>query len=194
MDIISKVRSILVSPQSEWQAIEEANEPHVQVFTSYVVPLAVIPAVAAFIGYGLIGYNVFGVHISSVSLGIRHAIVQYVTMLCGVYITAFVIDALAGNFGARKDLNRSFSLVACAYTPMFVGGVFYLLPSLSWLASLAGLYGLYLLYTGMQPVMKVPADRHTSYFVISLIATVAVSVALSLVLAAVLLRGTFYHL
>jgi hypothetical protein len=60
------------------------------------------------------------------------------------------------------------------------------------LASLAGLYGLYLLYTGLRPVMKVPADRQTSYFVVSLLVTVAVSAILSLVLAAILLRGTYF--
>jgi hypothetical protein len=99
---------------------------------------------------------------------------------------------LSGNFGAKNDFDRAFSLVAYAYTPMFVAGVFYLLPSLSVLASLAGLYGLYLLYTGMLPMMKAPADKQMSYFVVSLIVTVVVSAVLSFVLAAILLRGTHF--
>jgi hypothetical protein len=70
--------------------------------------------------------------------------------------------------------------------------VFYLLPSLSWLASLSGLYGLYLLYIGLQPQMKAPADKQTSYFVVSLIATVVVSAVLSFVLAAALLRSAYF--
>ncbi|MDR0419958.1 MAG: YIP1 family protein [Prevotellaceae bacterium] len=196
MEIINRLKNVLVSPKTEWQTIEAENSPHVKVFTGYVVPLALIPAVAAFIGYGLIGYSVWGVHISSVSWGVRQAIVQYVAMLSGVYITAFVINALADNFGAKKDFNRAVSLVAYAYTPMFVGGLFYLLPSLSWLASLAGLYGLYIIYTGLQPLMKVQSEKQASYFVVSLIVTVAVSAALMLILAAVLLRGAggFYGL
>ncbi|MDR1340377.1 MAG: YIP1 family protein [Prevotellaceae bacterium] len=104
-------------------------------------------------------------------------------MLGGVYLTAFVISALAENFGARKDFDRAFSLGAYSYTPMFVGGVFYLLPSLSWLASLAGLYGLYLLYAGLPAVMKAPAEKQSQCFVISLIVMVAVSAALSFILA-----------
>jgi hypothetical protein len=192
MEIINRVKSILVSPKMEWQTVEAENAPHVKVFTTYVVPLALIPAVAAFIGYGLIGYSVFGHHVSSVSWGLRQAIVQYAAMLGGTYITAFVINALAENFGAKKDFDRAFSLVAYAYTPMFVGGVFYILPSLSWLASLAGLYGLYLLYIGLQPMMKAPADKQTSYFVVSLIVTIAVSAVLSVVLAAILLRGAYF--
>ena len=193
MDIINRVKNILVCPKTEWQTIEAENEPHAKVFTSYVVLLAIIPAVAAFIGYGLIGYSVLGVHVSNVSWGLRQAIVQYITMLGGTYITAFVIDALAANYGAQKDFNRAFSLVAYAYTPMFVGGVFYILPSLSWLALLAGLYGLYLLYIGLQPMMKAPAEKQTTYFVVSLIVTVVVAAILSVVLTAILLRGSYFR-
>ena len=188
MDIINRIKNMLVSPKTEWQTIEAENA----VFTSYVVPLALIPAIAAFVGYGLIGYSVLGHHVGSASWGLRQAIVQYAAMLGGTYITAFVINALAENFGTKKDFDRAFSLVAYAYTPMFVGGVFYLLPSLSWLASLAGLYGLYLLYIGLQPMMKAPADKQASYFVVSLIATIVVSAVLSVVLAAVLLKSAYF--
>jgi hypothetical protein len=99
-----------------------------------------------------------------------------------------VIDALAANYGATKDFNRAFSLVAYAYTPMFVAGVFYLLPSLAWIVSLAGFYGLYLLYIGLQPMMKAPAEKQTSYFVVSLIVTIVVAAVLSFILSAILLR------
>ena len=193
MEIINRVKNVLVSPKTEWSAIEAENEPHAKVFTTYVVLLALIPAVASFIGYGLIGHSVFGVKVGgTISWGLRQAIVQYIAMICGVYVTAFVIDFLAENFGAKKDLNRAFSLVAYSYTPMFVAGVFYLLPSLAWLASLAGLYGLYLLYIGLQPMMKVSAEKQTTYFVVSLVVTILVSVILSAILGAILLRGMLF--
>jgi hypothetical protein len=192
MELINRIKNILLTPKTEWQAVEAENEPHVKVFTTYVVPLAIIPAAAALIGYGVIGYSAFGVHVSNFGWGVRQAVMQYLLMLGGTYVTAFVIDALAANFGARKDLNRAFSLVAYAYTPMFVAGVFYILPSLSWLASLAGLYGLYLLYIGLQPMMKAAAEKQTAYFVVSLIVTVVVSVVLSTILTALLLKGTYF--
>ena len=191
MEIINRVKNILTTPKTEWPIIEEENDPHVKVFTTYVVPLALIPAVAALIGYGLIGHSFLGVHVGSIGWGLRWAIKLYVTMLAGTYITAFVIDALAPNFGTQKDLNRAFSLVAYAYTPMFIAGVFYILPSLAWIAGLGGLYGLYLLYIGLQPMMKVSDDKQTSYFVVSLVVTVLVSVILNTILSAILLRGIF---
>ncbi|GHV32227.1 YIP1 family protein [Bacteroidia bacterium] len=189
MDIINRVKNILLTPKTEWQTIETENTPHVKVFTSYVVPLALIPAIAAFIGYGLIGYSVLGVHISGIGWGIRYAIIQYVTMLGGTYLTAFVIDTLANSFGATKNLDKAYSLVAYAYTPALVGGVFYLIPAISILASLASLYSLYLLYIGLQPMMKQPAEKTVPYFIVSLVVMAAVAVVLSIVLGAILLTG-----
>jgi hypothetical protein len=189
MNLVSRVKNVLFAPKTEWTAIEAENAPHVKVFTTYVVILALIPAVASLIGYGVIGYSVLGTHVANFGWGVRQAVVQYISMLCGTYLTAVVIDMLATNFGAQKDFNRAFSLVAYAYTPMFVGGIFYLLPSLSWIASLAGIYALYLLYIGLKPMMKVPAEKQTGYFVVSLLVMVVVGVVLSMVLGAILLSG-----
>jgi hypothetical protein len=189
--LINRVKQILTTPKTEWQTIDAENSPHAKVFAGYVVPLALIPAIAAFIGYGLIGITVLGHHFGSVPYGIRQAIVQYVAMLGGTYITAFVINALADNFGAKKDFDKAYSLVAYAYTPAFIGGVFYILPSLSWLATLASIYSLYLLYIGLQPLMKQPAEKTTSYFVVSLIVMVAASIILGLILSAILIGSAY---
>jgi hypothetical protein len=191
MKIIEKIKNILVAPKKAWVTIETENTSHVKLFTNYVLPLLLIPAIAAFIGYGFIGYSVFGVRVHSVEWGIRQAISQVIVMGGGVYLVAFIINFLAESFGAKKDINQAFALVAYAYTPMFIGGVFYILPSLSWLASLAGIYGLYLLYTGLQPMMKSPAEKTTVYFLASLAVTVLITVILSVILAAVLLRGMY---
>ena len=187
MDIFNRVKNILVSPKTEWQTIEAENTPYMKVFIPFVVLLALIPALAALIGYGVIGYSAFGVHVASFEWGIRHAIIQYITLTGGVFVTAFVIDMLAPTFGATKNFNNAFALVAYSYTPMFVAGVFYILPSLSLIASLGGLYGLYLLYIGLQPMMKVPNEKQTTYFVVSLITMAVVWVVLGMILAAILI-------
>ena len=189
--MITRVKEIITNPKKEWLVIAGENTPHAKVFMGYVLPLSLIPAIAAFIGYGLIGYSVLGVHLHSVSWGIRHAIVQWISMVGGIYVTAYVVNFLAENFGAKKDFDKAFSLVAYSYTPLFIGGIFYILPSLYILAGLAGLYGLYLLYIGMQPMMNAPAEKNAGYFVVSLIVTIVVSAILLAVLGAVLLRSYF---
>ena len=192
MDLINRAKQILVSPKTEWQTIDSENDLTVTVLTKYVLLLAAIPAVAAFIGYGLIGHSILGYHFSSVSWGIRQAIVQYISMAGGVYLTAFVINLLAENFGSQKNFDKAFSLVAYAYTPAFVGGIFYIYFPFSFLASLASLYSLYLLYIGLAPMMKTPAEKQTSYFVVSLLVMIAAFFILSLVLAAIIIGRNFH--
>ena len=191
MDLINRVKQILVSPKTEWQTIDGENDSHVVVLTKYVLLLAAIPAVAAFIGYGLIGYSVFGHHFASINLGIRQAIIQYITMVGGVYFAALVINLLAENFGSKKNFDKAFSLVAYAYTPAFVGGIFYIYHSLTVLASLASIYSLYLLYIGLAPMMKTSDDKRTVYFVVSLLVMVAAFFILSLVLASIIIGSAY---
>ncbi|MDR2584876.1 MAG: YIP1 family protein [Prevotellaceae bacterium] len=190
MDIINRIKQILISPKTEWPVIDGENDKHISVLTKYVLLLAAIPAIAAFIGYGLIGYKVLGFHFVSMSFGVKQAIVQYITMVGGVYITAFVVDLLAPNFGSQKNFDKAFSLVAYAYTPAFIGGIFNILPSLSLIAGLASLYSLFLLYVGIAPMMKAPAEKNTGYFVVSLIAVIVAYFILSFLLGAILLSSS----
>ena len=191
MDLINRVKQILVSPKTEWQTIDSENDTNVVVLTKYVLLLAAIPAIAAFIGYGIIGHSVLGFRFASINWGIREAIIQYITMVGGVYLIALVINLLSESFGSKKSFDKAFSLVAYAFTPMFIGGIFNIYPSLSIVASLAGIYGLYLLYTGLTPMMKTPDDKHTTYFVVSLLVMSAAVVTLGFVLTAVIIGSAY---
>jgi hypothetical protein len=123
--------------------------------------------------------------------GVRMALMQYVLITGGVYVTATVIHLLADTFLSGKSFNRAFALVTWSYAPMCIAGALYIIPSLSWIASLAGLYGLYILYTGLKPMMKTPDDKVITYFVVSLICTVVISIVLSAILSAALVRGIY---
>jgi hypothetical protein len=188
--LVNRIKSIVLSPKTEWVAIESENAPWAKTLTNFLL-LAAIPAVAALIGYGLIGQSTFGVRFHSMEWGIRMAIMQYVLMVGGVFITAGIIYLLADTFKSEKNFDRAFALVAWAYAPMCVAGVLYIIPALSWLASLAGLYGLYTLYIGLKPMMKTPEDKATDYFFVSLLVTIAVSAILSSVLSGIIIGSMF---
>jgi hypothetical protein len=191
MNLINRTKQILFNPKTEWLTIDNENDTNITVLTKYVLLLAAIPAVAAFIGYGIIGYSVLGYHFGSISFGIKQAIIQYITMVGGVYATALVIYLLAENFGSQKNFDKAFSLVAFAYTPAFIGGIFHIHYSISFLAGLASLYSLFLLYWGLTPMMKTPDDKRTGYFVVSLLVMIAAFVILSLVLASLIIGSAY---
>lgn len=189
MNLINRAKSILLSPKTEWAVIEPEQTDVKTLTLNYLLPLALIPAVAGFIGFGLIGQNVLGMHIGSVGYGLRYAIVSLVSTIGGAFLTAYIIDLLAPSFGSEKNFLQSFKLVVYSYTPMMVAGVFLIIPSLGILTTLAGLYGLYLLYIGLQPMKKTPDDKKTTYFVVSLIVVIIGSVVLSAILSSIFITS-----
>jgi len=48
MEIFDRIKSILFNPKEEWTVIEAENETHANVFTKYLLILALIPALAYF--------------------------------------------------------------------------------------------------------------------------------------------------
>ena len=65
--IINTAKQFIVSPKLEWEVVKEDNDTAHQHVMKYVLPLALISAVAIFIGVGLIGYRVLGYRVQSVS-------------------------------------------------------------------------------------------------------------------------------
>src|SRR6185436_10628529 len=158
MNIIERVKNILVTPQKEWQVINGEPGNPAGITTTYLLPLTLIGVVAAFIGFGLVGVGVGFFKIAGVGWGIKMALGYAIRTILGVFIHAFIIDALATNFASEKNFNKSFQVAAYSATAGLVGGIFPLIPALSFLAALAGLYGLYLLYVGLPILKKTPAD------------------------------------
>ncbi len=187
MNLIERAKNILLKPKEEWTVVDQETTSVQELVTTYLIPLALIPAVASFIRWGLLGYGSFiG---ASMSWGIKYALISLVTTIGGVYLSAFVIDALAANFGSAKDFRKAMQLVVYSYTPMLVAGIFQIIPGLSFLG-IVGLYGLYLLYIGMAPLMKTPEDKVTGYFIVSLIVLIVVYVVLGAILTAVIFGGS----
>jgi hypothetical protein len=171
MNLVDRAKNIIMTPQPEWQAIS-GEEPNIgQIMTGYVIPLALIPAVASIIGWGVIGRG-----ITSFSFGIASGIVAFGVAGLSVYLTAYVVDFLAPSFGSQKNLGRAFQLVAYSSTPIWLAGILRVVPVIGVLATLAGLYGLYLLYLGLPQLMKTPPDKAPVYFIV-IIAVVIVAYA-----------------
>jgi len=163
----------MVAPKQEWTVIDGENSPHAKVFFLYLLPLALVPTIASFIGARLFPF------IGNVS--IIYFLYPFMIWCSVTYLTAFVINMLAGSFGANKNFDKAFSLVAYSLTPALVGGIFYIIPMISFVAIIAALYSLYLLYVGLQPMMKQPTEKTTNFYIVSLLFLFAVYSILSLI-------------
>ncbi|HTY57782.1 MAG TPA: Yip1 family protein [Bacteroidota bacterium] len=181
MNIVDRAKNIIMTPKTEWPVIAGEEPVAAQIISGYVIPLALIPAVATMLGYGLIGRGV----VSSFTWGIAMAIISFVVTVGGVYLTAFVVDFLAPNFGSQKNFGRSMQLVAYSYTPAWVAGILHIVPVLGILVFIASLYGFYIMYLGFPHTMKTPEDKVVVYMVVAIIVLIVVYFVLTAILTAI---------
>jgi hypothetical protein len=187
MNIIERAKNIIMTPQTEWDVIKAEEETGRSAIMGYALPLIAIGAIAAFIGYGIVGFSVpFVGTIRSISWGLSQAIITFLGGLISIGLASFIIDMLAPNFKSEKNINQSIRLVVYSYTPAWICGVFMILPALGLLSLIGGIYGLILLWKGM-PIMKsTPEDQKTTYFIVSLLVIIVVGIVVSLILGMIM--------
>lgn len=172
--LIDRVKNILLKPLEEWPRIESERSTIQEILVRYVLPLAAIGPVAAFIGGQVFGYGALGfTYRPSLLSSLSSAIVTYVLSIIGIVVLSFIADFLAPKFGGTSNRLSAFKLVAYSWTAGLVAGVFGIIPSLAFLAIL-GLYSVYLLYTGATPLMKVPQDKAVGYTAVTIVSAVLI--------------------
>ncbi len=192
MDLKARVQGILLKPKEEWEKIKEETYPVQQLFTSYVMILAAVPAVAQFIGNWLIGQRIpfYGTFRYGFGSGLLRAIMFYGMTLASVYVIGLIINALAGSFASRKDQLSAMKLAVFSQTPGWIAGALYIIPPMGVLVPLLSLYGIYLMYLGLGAgIMETPKDKVVTYLVVIIVVTFVLMFAISLVLSAIFAVG-----
>jgi len=174
MELLNRVKAILLSPHVEWPVIAREKGDASALFVRYVAILALIPALAHFIGTSLVGGY------APILSSLAGALVTYLSGFASVYALALIIDALAPRFGAQKDFAGALKLAVYSSTPVWIAGIFLLVPGLSFLVIL-GLYGIYLLRAGLPILMRAPADRTLPYTAVVAGCGLVIAVGLGLI-------------
>jgi hypothetical protein len=188
MNLVDRAKNILLQPKSEWVVIEPEPTDPKTLYTSYILILALIPAVAGLIGTAIIGTAFFG----RIGLGVAFsaALMQYVLTLIMVFVVAFIADALAPSFDGQKNLNQALKLTAYSMTAAWVAGVFAIIPILGWLLVLLGsLYSLYLFFLGVPVMMKVPEQKVLGYTVVVVIVAIVINFVIAMLTAGIVGMG-----
>ena len=161
MNLVDRAKKIILTPQAEWEVINQEPTSTSQLYTQYIVLLAAIGPVAMFLGGSFLGFGFFSLY------GIVHSLVaavfSYVLGLVGVFLVALVIDALAPSFGAQKNQLQALKVAAYSFTPAWLAGIFHLVPLLGILGLLAFAYTVYLMYLGLPVLMKTTKEKAVGY-------------------------------
>jgi hypothetical protein len=175
LGLIARIRAIMTTPQAEWPAVAEESSDALAL--RYVAILALIPVLARLVGGWLIGgYTPF-------LAALIGALVAYALSFAVVFVVALAADLLAPKFGGARSYSSALRLTAYSFTPVWLAGIFLLVPGASFLV-LLGLYGFYLMWTGAPLMMRAPRERALAYIVAVAVCAVVIDIAVRFALIA----------
>lgn len=183
--LISRAKSIVMSPKTEWPVIAAETKSTNDILIKYALPLILISPIASFIGSQLFGYGALGITFKpSVTGSLIMAITTLVMAVVQLFVISFVANFLSPKFGGKDRFPDAFKLVAYSMTAAWLAGIFGLVPALSILA-IVGLYSFYLFYVGATPMLGVPVDKAVGFTVVTVVVTIVVMVVLNLITGAI---------
>jgi hypothetical protein len=172
---------MIIRPGAEWRTVAQERSTMKYILFSYVLPMALLPAIASFIGYGFVGASGLLFRVSGLYWGAAMAIDSLITSLMVYWLGTYIVDWMAPGFGSERNVCRSAQLVAYSYTPAWLAGIFYLLPTLQELVVL-GLYSVYLFYLGLPLLKSTPADQRVAFTITSSIIVIIVRFVVGLLI------------
>jgi hypothetical protein len=174
MKLVERVKAIMLAPEAEWPVIEREKSTASGLFINYVAVLAAVPEVAHFIGQSLIGAY------TPIGKGLLRALIAYLVSWAVVYLVAVVIDLFAPRFGGQRNFSNALKLSVFSHTPLWLAGIFLLVPGLNFLMIL-GAYGVYLLWIGLPLLMRTPREKSLRYAVLVTACALIPAVVLAIV-------------
>ncbi len=191
MDIVGRVKAVLLRPKETFQLIKTESATTQDLIFNYVAILAVIPAIASIIGMSLVGVSVPFMRMVRFPLinSLSRAIVQYVLTLVGVYVLGLIINALAPTFSGVKNKIQALKIAVYCATPTLVAGILHIVPALGVVVIIAGLYGLYLLYLAITVMMECPKEKALFYTVTVIVVNIVISIIIGAIAGAITASG-----
>jgi len=186
MDILNRVKNIILSPKTEWDAVAVEPADVQSLYKDYILILAAIPPLATFLGAWIFGYSMGPMGTIRIGFfsGLIAAIIQYVLSLVSVFISGMVISYLAPRFGGEKSDIQGLKVAAYSYAPMYVAGIFALIPGLRAL-SILGLYSLYVLYVGLPKLMRSSEEKSLVYVIAIVVVTIVLTLLIGILTMAI---------
>lgn len=178
-NLLERVKNILLTPRTEWPVIEREFTEPAFLFARYVAVLALIPALAGFVGQSLVGVKVsVGTFREPIASGLADAAITYLLSFVVVYVVAMAIDLLARSFGGERNFMHALKLSVYGHTPVWLSGIFLIMPGLRFL-SILSLYAAYLVWTGLPVLMRAPRQGAPLYALTVMIFATAATILLA---------------
>ena len=180
MNLVERVKGILLSPKEEWPKISGETETTQSLYTGYILILAAIGPIALLIRSMAMGQFI----------EILTCLIAYLVALGARYVMALIVDVLAPTFGGEKNFMQSLKLTAYSYTAVWLAGIFHLIGYLGGILSLiAAIYTLYTFYLGVSVMKKCPQEKAVAYTIVVVICGIVLAAVVGGLLMSTLFGG-----
>jgi hypothetical protein len=187
MKLIDRVKNVLLTPKTEWDAINAETAVPGSLFTTYVLPLALVAAAGQLLGGLALSRG------ASLAYVLVTAVLAAAVSVIGYFVAIHVIDLLAPTFGSEKNLSKSAQLVAYSLTPSYVAGLLSFVPALGGILGIAGwVYSIYIMYLGVGLLKKTPEDKKVVYLLVAWVVMIVITMVISGVLGTIMYSTTGY--
>jgi hypothetical protein len=168
--LLSHAFGLFSHPDKEWATIRKEHETPTRLYVTYVVILAAIAPICAYISTAHFGWAVGAdrlIKLTEIS-AIQLSVLTYLAMLVGVFALGYAINWMARTYGAMEEHVPSNGIALAAYscTPLFLAGFALLYPQ-PWFNAIvflaAACYGAWLMFDGLPIVMGIEKDRAVMY-------------------------------
>lgn len=156
-ELFNRTYQLLRHSNSEWEAITSAEEDSQKTLNDFVLPMAGLCALAAFLGIIFTKVNF--------ERALIEAIISLGKSFGGVYFSFFVLQETAKKFGLERNKTHFLQLAGYSYSVIFVIDIITnLIPELFFL-NFMKIYIFYVVWEGVSFCTSIPEEKRTSYVI-----------------------------
>ncbi|OPY67993.1 MAG: Inner membrane protein YohC [Syntrophorhabdaceae bacterium PtaU1.Bin034] len=190
MELLEKVRDILLQPRQAWPELKQEATTIKGIYVYYAAVLAAIPSVAYLLGMTLVGISFLGTRYRAPFLGtLGYTVTSYILNLAALYVFALITGRLAPRFNSDGNFLNAIKLTVYSSTPYWISGVLLIIPTLSLVTVILSLYGYYLLYAGLPVLLSTPREKRSLYFIVLVAVSVIISILISFIASILFPQG-----
>jgi len=185
--LLNRVKGIIINPVKEWDLIIADNSDKNTIIKEYALPLIILISISTLIGsFGSPKFLA-----PSISYSVISAFVTMIVSIGSIYLSAYIINEIAPNFGISKNIENSFKLVIYSSTPAYIASI---VANLHWTLSflnIFGIYSVYLFWLGASQVLKISEDKKIGFVILSFIVLLVIYLVLAVLIGGIVLSTVF---
>ncbi len=184
--IVNRVRFFIITPAREWEKAATEKATNKELFNQYIVPVIFFSSVIIFLG------RILNWEDHSFVNGFLAVLSFLLVSFFTIYLSALILNELLPKFGADKNLTQSFKLMIFSSLPALIAyGISSFHPFMGFIDYLS-LYSIVLFWTGIKPLLSVPADKITGFALISLMIIGALLILISSIIMNIIIYFSVY--